>query len=731
MNREDKILKEAKKRYSIAIEGWTEFYEEAKEVLEFITGDQWDAKVRRNRTASGTPVLSANVLKTFIRQITNESRQNCPSIQVDPKNDGADQDTAEILSDLIRGIEQHSTASTAYDNASWYACTTGLGFFRIISEYESETSFDQKLIIKTIDDPSTVLLDPNHKEMDGSDAEYAFILSLMSKDEYKRAFGGSKLTANFDEPGWRSEGMSSQWVKEDQIVIAEYYWKSYTAGKLYSIFDAQSGETSTSTIKPPAELIESGQFTILDTRTTQECTIRWAKINDVEILEETVWPGKNIPIIAVKGDETWISGERKLSGAVKDAMDSQRAFNYYFSQQAEMISMAPKAPYIGAVAQFQNYEHIWKDAHIKNTAYLPYNPITVDGQLLPPPMRQALGIDIQASMAICAQAKDNIKSIFGIFDASMGQASNETSGKAILARTEQSHTTTYHFYDNLVKSIGLCGRILVEAIPVFYSTERSVQILKRNGISSTKTINRDSNLSDGSYGVVCETGPSYATRRQDSVSHMITLGGAYPQAMPLIADLIASESDWPGAKQIASRLRMALPPDIQQAEAQSGENVTKDQRIQTAVQQIKVMTGQIQQLSQQHQQADGLLHQAMQENKLLKEKGNLEVMKISKENELKKEQMKLDEEEMALSFKIKLRELDLQEKQMKIQEAKLAIEATGAMHEMDNDMHDRHTKHVATMTKISMANPVDENMGANGPEGLDKSFGTLSGKNID
>ena len=735
----NKLIKIAKERYEIASESWNNFFKESRDVLKFVGGDQWDMQLRNNRENAGIPTLTVNSLPTFIRQITNESRQNCPSIQIDPKDGDADQETAEIFADLIRGIEQASDASTAYDTASWYGATTGLGFFRVISEYESEKSFNQKLVIKAIDDPETVLMDPNHRNIDGSDSEYCFILSTLTKDEYQREFGESKLAKDSALSGWSTS--YSNWIRENEVVIAEYYYKNYKQVTLYQVYNTQTMQTIESIEKPSEELLESGLLIILNTRPTQELEIKWCKINDIEVLEETVWPGKYIPVIAVKGDELWVAGKREIKGAVKDAIDSQRAFNYFFSLQAELLSLAPKSPYIGEIRQFSNFEHLWRDANVAPSAYLPYNAVTENGSPLPPPMRQTAEVPIQAAMSLCAQARDNIKAVFGVFDASMGAQGNEHSGVAILARTNQSHTTTYHFYDNLVKAISQCGKILVESIPTFYGDERTVQLIKRNGQSSTSTINGDTeesrDMTNGSYGVVVETGPSYASRRQDSVAHMIALGGAYPQAMPLIADLIASESDWPGAKQIAARLRLALPPEIQQQEAANGQGITKEQQAAMAIAQVKALTVQVQQLQQhlqdtvaQNQEGHTLLKNAMEENKLLKIKSSVDLEKINQDTAIKREQMMLDESEMELSYKIKLRELALQEKSMKIEEAKLAIDVTESLSDIDKEMHNRNIEHHTRMLEVaSTVPPIKQDFNGVNPEGLDKSFETLSGPN--
>lgn len=734
---EEKLLKQAKKNYEIGQEAWSLFYRDARSTLEFIGGEQWDYQLRQNRANAGLPVLTANALPSFLRQITNEARQNTPAIQIDPKDDTATKETAEVLSDLIRGIEQHSNADAAYDVAGWYAAAIGLGFIRVISEYEDDDSFQQKLVIKQVEDPETVLMDPNHKRSDGTDSEWCFVVSTITKDAYQRQFGNTKLAKQVEEHGWTTGTSRSNWIRDDEVVIAEYFYKDYEYATLYKVYNNATQTTIISEEKPDKALVECGALEILDSRQIQKPIIRWAKLNDIEILEETTWPGTIIPVIAVKGDESWISGKRKLKGAVSDAKDSQKALNYFFSLQAELVSLAPKAPFIGEIRQFANFEQLWRDANIAPSAYLPYNAVSQDGTLLPPPQRTSNSPDIQAAMSMCGQARDNMKAIFGIYDASLGNNGNETSGKAILARQTQTHTSVYHYYDNLVKAIQAVGNILVETIPTFYADEREVQLIRRNGQAAVAVINGDPNnvdngrahdLTTGKYGVVVETGPSYATRRQDSVEHMITMGEVYPNAMPLIADIIAAESDWPGAKQIADRLRLALPPEIQQAEAQDGK-MPPEQRAQLAISQVRALTGQLQQLQAHTTEVETEFKNAYEENKLLKMKSSVELEKAGMDHDIRTKQLKLDEAEAELSYRVKLMELNLQERELKIEEGKLAIEGVEAAHELDKERHDRNVDTVDRIMAIKIDSP-SANIGKNGPEGIDKSFNTLSGEDI-
>jgi hypothetical protein len=289
-------------------------------------------------------------------------------------------------------------------------------------------------------------------------------------------------------------------------------------------------------------------------------------------------------------------------------------------------------------------------------------------------------------------AGDDLKSVFGIFDPSLGAQGNETSGKAILARTTQSQTTNYHYYDNLVKAITDLGHVLVHVIPYFYDAERIIKIINPNGTTGTATINGmdgKNDLSIGKYDVVIQTGPTYATRRQESVESMLTLGAGYPQAMPAIADLIVNEMDWPGAKLIADRLRAMVPPQILEATSEM-DNGMDGQDPKVVMQQQKMMIQQMQQnlealnahAAQVEQQAKALA----EELKLTKMDKEFDVRKAEIDAAMKSRQMDINEATTALEYRLKEQELLLEQEKLKLEESKVAISATNAMHGIDKQI---------------------------------------------
>lgn len=699
----DKIIKQALERFELAEEAETQFRRNAEEDLKFISGDQWNQQAKSNRENAGLPCYTVNKVQEYLRHITNEIRQNKPSIQVDPTSGGAVKDTADIVAGLIRNIEYDSAADTAYDTASWYAAATGLGYIRVVSEYEDYTSDNQKLMIKTVENPSSVFFDPTSKLPDGSDAEWCFIVNDISHDEYKRKYGESALAAAIATSDWTEMKNTPQWLTENTVRVAEYYYKEYDAKTLYTIqrapdFENPDGVTYTAYEKPSDEDMLNGVAIITSKRHVDIPVVKWCTLNCKEILEETIWPGEWIPVIPVKGNEYWVSGKRELYGSVRNAKDSQRSYNWLVSIQTQMIASAPLAPFIGFKGQFKDVEHAWRDVNVAPIAYLEVDSIDSNGNPAPIPQRSNAEPAIQAIASTRLQAGDDLKSIFGTFDASMGARSNETSGTAILARTNQANISNYHYYDNLTRSITLLGRILVQVIPFFYDTERVIRIVNENGTRGTKTINTQdprtgkpkNDLSIGKYDIVVETGPSYATRRQEAATEMQTLITAYPNAGPLIADLAADAMDWPGSTLVAKRLRAAVPPEILAATGETGgDDMEPAAKAQMLQQQLTQASEHLKALNAHAMQVEQELKLQQEENKLLKLKQDVEITKAELDARLKSREMDIDEETTVLEFRVKEKQLELQERQLAIAEAQVGIKAIQAADSMNSGHMDR------------------------------------------
>lgn len=567
---ENNKLKTAYERFELIKEVSNEDRKSRLADLKFRAGDQWPDDIIQDRATDGRPALTINRLPQFIRLVTNDMRQNRPSITVSPTDEDATESTARVIQGMVRHIEYDSNADYAYDTAGDAQCTQGLGWLRVVTKYDNPKSFDQVIKIKRIRNSFSVYPDMSAVEPDYSDMKYCFVVEDMLKDEYKATYPDSKLSKM---SGWEGDGnFTPEWVTKDGCRVAEYFFIENVRKKIYlmddkSVYVEDELEKDGATVKAP-----NGRQ-IMGSRETLLPVVKWQKINGVEILEETEWLGQWIPVVPVIGDEIEIDGRVTYEGIVRHAKDPQRMYNYWASSETETIALAPRAPFIGAEGQFSAGDEKWKTSNRKSHAYLEYKPITLNGNLAPPPQRNVQEPPVRAITQAREMAGEDMKATTGTFDPALGEKGNETSGVAIAQRKMQHGTTNFHYSDNMARSIRHLGRIVVELIPKIYDGERVIRIIHPDGTNETVTINapykdqqgvdRMYDIRKGKYDVVVSAGPSYATKRQETVATMLQLAMAYPPIVQAAGDLMVKSMDWEGANEIADRLKKMLPPQLQ------------------------------------------------------------------------------------------------------------------------------------------------------------------------
>lgn len=559
---QDSLVKEARERYAAAGTFYRDIRTNAFEDLEFRAGRQWPDHLKLQREADQRPCLTNNRLPQFVRQVTNELRQNMLALRVAPNGEGARQDTAEILKGLFKAIENSSTAEAAYVTAFESAVQIGFGYIRVVTEYESPTSFNQVLKIKRVRNSFSVTLDHNATELDGSDAKWAFVEEMMPKSEFNAKYPDSNACTSNVWGNVEAINSAGGWFTQDNARIVEYFrivMKSKTLAML---------EDGTVMLNDIAKKLG---HKIVRTRETEVPEVEWYKLNGLEVLEKTVFPGFYIPIIPVYGAEIDLNGELVYEGIIRNAKDSQRMYNYWLSAETETISLAPKAPVIGAEGQFDGDRNKWESVNRRNYSHITYTPQSLNGTVLPPPYRLNNEANISAITQARMGATEDMKAATGVYTAALGQPSSEQTGKAINARVGQSQLNNAHFNFNLGIAYKHVGRVLLSAIPYIYDTPRVVRIMGDGGDFETVEVNKKLqtegvekfyDLTVGMYDVYIDAGPAFATRRREAVDALLSWNQTFPQLSQIGGDLVASAMDWSGSRELSMRLKKMLPPEI-------------------------------------------------------------------------------------------------------------------------------------------------------------------------
>lgn len=660
---EDRV-KEARDLYRIDKEAWGDIYKKAEADLAFLSDEeyaQWDEDAAERRKRAGKPTITIDQLGQFVHQVVNDIRQNTPSINVIPHSSGAREEVAKVIKGLFKNIEYRSNADAVYDNAVDFSVKCGIGWIRIDHDYESEKGFEQELLIKPVINPTSVLIDSRSILPDGSDMKHAFVLESISTKEFKKRFKDFEpcsFTATDDQLE-RNQA-------ENTITIAEYFYldEHETEVGLRQDFDQMTGQM--------VEMVEEVQDGVeyLQTRKMAKKTVKRCLLSGKDILEETTFPGKFVPIVPVYGEQHWSKGKRYIFSLIRKSHDSQKMYNFWKSLEVELLMKSPKAKFMAEVGQTEDFAEDWINAdkseilRFKGTDALG-NRLNAPIPIPPPPI--PMGV-VNASRG----AVDDIKATMGMYQASLGQRSNETSGIAIAARKAEGDNATYHFADNLSRSIQQVGKVLLSAMKQIYDTPRILRIIGEEDEVSEIGANGQMvegqeemiDLTKGEYDVRVITGASYATKRAEAAEFYGQVVANNPALMQTAGDIIFKNMDVPGADALAARMKKLLPPELQEDEGQD-----QDPRIAQAEMAIQQSQQIIQQLTQQLQAAEQQLNdkQAEMQLKAQSDQAKAENDRLKLEIEIMK--LRLEEEKLRMEAAIKQQELSLKESELGLKAA--------------------------------------------------------------
>lgn len=528
--------------------------------------EQWPEKMFKKREQEGRPCLTFNRLQSVIRQVVNDGRLNRPQVKVVAVDDKGDKEVADVYSGIIKNIETQSNADAAYDTGIDNAVSGGWGYLTVDIDYIDDEGFEQDIRIMRVPDPLCIYGDPNSESVDSSDWEQAIEVKKIPRDKFEKLYPKAQQT-DFEVEEWGNVGDS--WIDTDSVTIAKYWKRTRNERVIIGLSDGSVVDLKEYENEAEAYM-EAGIQPVTQPRSVPSYKVSCHTLNGVEELDTKEWIGKFIPIVPIYGDEIWEGGERHLRSLIHDAIDANRMYNYWRSAETEMVALAPRVPFVGEEGSFNDPK--WSMINDSSIAFVTYKK----GAQRP---TREMGPQIPAGMSQQAlTAADDIKAITGIYDASLGARSNETSGVAINARKVEGEVSTFHFQDNLTRAIRHLGLILIDLIPKVYSTERMMRVIGEDGEAEIVPVNAEqedpetggvlkvNDLTAGKYDVAVSAGPSFTTRRAEAADQMMELVRVYPDAAPIIGDLLAKNLDWPGSDEIADRLKKLLPEQLQENE---------------------------------------------------------------------------------------------------------------------------------------------------------------------
>lgn len=560
---DSELLTRVRKRFYLMFEADKTNRDLAREDMRFlhVPGAQWDKSVK---DARGTrPCYEFNKTRIKAKRIINEMRANRPAGKVRATEDG-DANTARVIEGLGRNILQVSDFDTICDYAGEYQVGAGLGAWRIVTDYQ-ENSFNQDIGIKAIPNPFNLFWDPASVDPMHRDAEDWALIDSYSNAAFDSKFGDVAKT-NFE--GGAEFADEADWRDQQMTRVCEYHWKESYDKRLVQLVDGRVVDAADPAFKlVPVENIKATRIA------TCHKILMCITSADRILTPATELKGKYHRFVTVHGEWLIIDGKPMWVGVTRYAKDPQRAYNVASTAVTETVATAPNSHYWVTVEQAKGNTEQWNKAISENLPFLQYNP---DPKAGPGAPQRVGGADVPVALIQEAQIRDQeLKDVMGVYDSSLGDRSNETSGRAIARRNEQGQIVNFNFPDNMAKGKQRTVEIVNDIIPYYYDSARTIRVLGQDGAEEYVKINSAgidpktgepvllNDLSKGKYDVTVTVGPSFATQRQEAADAFAAMAPQDPQLMVVAPDLVYQAMDIPYADQIAERRRAMLPPEIQ------------------------------------------------------------------------------------------------------------------------------------------------------------------------
>lgn len=620
------------------------------EFQKFVFETAITASDRSELDGYGRPDIEFNITNAPISRLCGEFSKQEPSVYVTAENGApVDPKVIEVVEGHLRHIFAEAKKRNTQYNVYRDQLSGGFSSFKVWTDYAHEMSFDQVINFGRVYEPTLTGYDPMAREVDKSDASYCFELFPMSKEDFKINYPDVDLS---DVTFVRNEGFSWSYTSggEDALIIANYYEKKKRRKKIVKLADNRvmtmedyekflaSWNEQGFTEQPPAIVGEP--------RWTEILYICRYQVMDSQVLEykETVF--KRNPLVFVDGDSVNIQeaeggvfkqftkpycyhamGIQKLTNLAGQLVgnDFQTMVMHKFKVAAE--SLPEQKEYLEAYTDPSKASTLVYQAFFNNN---PNQPIPAPQEIARVPLPQEVLNVFNNSMQM-------LQNILGAYDAALGINDNQLSGVAIVEAATQSNAAAMPYIVNYMQALNQVANIIVDLMPKFYVTPRTIPIVNREGKQDYVKINQPGGVSfnydENILSVKVEAGVNFAIAKNKALQQIIALMNASPLFAQFIneagLEVLLDNMEFRNVDVLKSKVDMWLQQKQMQAQSQPNPDVMKAQALQ---QQVGLQAQKMQQDAAK-QQADAIINaQKVQVEKLKADNDRIKIMQQAGES---------------------------------------------------------------------------------------------------
>lgn len=514
------------------------------------------------------PQIEFNILEAFINRRIGEFAKHEPSLQVRAADGLTTKQINEQLIQTIDIVEGHIREiidNTANDGliSNFYKDTMGGGFSvaEVYTDYISDLSFEQCIKVERAFDPTLCGFDPLARASHKGDGQYCFKVVPRTKEDFEAEYGEGATTGMTFARDVAVDSFSWSYMNEDQNkynkILREcwFYQKERKREKIAklsngSVILEKHYEQLYDYWVNVVRKIEQPPI-IIETRMSEIESIHFYKIVENKMIDHKVTNYKYLPLVFIDGNSSVIKrGKNSASYQmcrpyVYAAEGVQRLKNFAGQSIASELETMVQHKFM---VSLESIPEDYVDAYTnpQQAQVLAYNAFYEKNPNMPlPPPQVIQRTDTPSIVQATFEGTDRTtQAILGSFDAQQGVVGDKISGRAIEQGAMQSDAASLPYLENLIKGLNRIGEILLDLIPKYYVTPRSIPIRKANGLRDYKVINDPThpesielNYDSSALQIKIEAGVNSAMQKRYAMEQLTTV----MEVAPIFAEFMNSE----------------------------------------------------------------------------------------------------------------------------------------------------------------------------------------------
>lgn len=491
----------------------------------------------------GKPTIEFNILEARISRLRGEFAKQQPDLTVRAADGVPLQMLTPNFTETMRLVESHLRA-IFFDGTNdmleynIYSDLLGGGFsvLEVYPKYVNNMSFEQNLCVNRVFDPTLCGFDPLARESHKGDGRYCFEIYPMTAEDFEYKFGKEAMEDMAFSRTLEGYDWSYKNQNEEIVLVCDLYCKEPKDAvivRLSNGYTLLKEDYKRLLVAWENEGILAQPPTIINERKTKIEKIVRYRFCETQVLDVVETNYKYLPLVFVDGNSVIINNGTTTTQMTRPyvyhAKGIQKLKNFAGQSLANELENLVQHKFIVAVESIPpDYLDAYQNVQKADTLIYQHFLDSSSPEVMLPPPREIVRPPIPPQISETFRLSDEVtQAILGSYDGAEGVASGALSGVAFARSAIQSNTAAIPYIVGYIKGINRVAQIIVDLMPKYYKTPRSLPILLPSGKREYVEINKPGALymdyDANAFDVKVEVGVNFAMQKEIALQTITTL----------------------------------------------------------------------------------------------------------------------------------------------------------------------------------------------------------------